>query len=163
MAPVSLGRANGCHYFPHWVTGLWLSAGLLALLLVGGCGRGVSVVEGAARRPDARGTISGVIRGPQGTSPVIGRDVQVVNTETGARHSARTGEHGGFTIELPAGRYRIELPLRDGETLLKRPGIVDLDTGALDSHVELVLATVRVARPRGPAYRLDNGLGSPIT
>jgi hypothetical protein len=39
-------------------------------------------------------------------------------------------------------KSRIELP-REGDALLKRP--------------------VRAARPRGPAYRLDNGLGSPIT
>jgi hypothetical protein len=40
-------------------------------------------------------------------------------------------------------KHRVEAPARDGEPLLKRP--------------------VRAARPRGPAYRLDNGLGSPIT
>ena len=40
---------------------------------------------------------------------------------------------------------------------------MDLEKGDIDSHIEFVLAAVRVARPRGPAYRVDNGLGSPIT
>ena len=108
--------------------------------------------------------LSGLVRGPAGTSPVVGRDVQIINTETGARHTAQTTDNGGFTIQLPAAKYRVELPLREGETLVKRPGIVDLGKGDLDSQqVEFVLAAVRVSRPRGPAYRLDNGLGSPIT
>jgi hypothetical protein len=142
---------------------VWLSLGILALLFVGACRRGVPVVDLGAKPPAARGTLTGIVRGPEGTSPVIGRDVQIVNTETGARHTAQTGDNGGFTIQLPAGKYRVELALRDGETLLKRPGVVDLGKGDIDSHIEFVLATVRVSRPRGPAYRLDNGIGSPIT
>ena len=41
------------------------------------------------------------------------------------------------------------------------PGIVNLDKGDIDSHIEFVLSS-RIARPRGPAFRVDNGLGSPI-
>jgi len=163
MRPVSGGRATGCHYFPHWVTGLWLSLGIAALVLMGGCRRGLPVANLGAKPPDVRGTITGVIRGPEGASPVSGRDVEIVNTATGARNVVRTSENGGFTIQLPAGKYRIDLTLKDGENLLHRPGIVDLDEGDIDSHIEFVLTTVRLARPRGPAYRLDNGLGSPIT
>ena len=33
---------------------------------------------------------------------------------------------------------------------------------ATDANIEFVLGTGRMVRPRGPAYRLDNGLGSPI-
>jgi hypothetical protein len=91
-----------------------------------------------------------------------GHTVEVVNTATGERRTVQTADNGGLTIELPAGKYRLELPLRAGETLLKRPGIVNLDRGDIDSHIEFVLGPARVARPRGPAYRLDNGLGSPI-
>jgi hypothetical protein len=142
---------------------MWLSLGILALLLTGGCRRGAPVVDLGSNPPDARATLTGLVRGPVGTSPVVGREVQIVDTETGARHNAQTNDTGGFTIQLPAGRYRFELSLRDGETLLKRPGVADLGNGDSDSHVEFVLATVRVSRPRGPAYRLNNGLGSPIT
>ncbi|HET7697248.1 MAG TPA: carboxypeptidase-like regulatory domain-containing protein [Vicinamibacterales bacterium] len=143
--------------------GVWLSLGLLALLLAGGCRRGVPVVDLGPKPPEARGTLSGVVRGPEGTSPIAGRDVHVINTDTGARYTTRTSETGGFTIQVPAGKYRLELPLRDGETLVKRPGLIDLNKSDVDSRIEFVLANVRVSRPRGPAYRLDNGLGSPIT
>ena len=157
------GRANGCHYCPVWVTAVWLSLGIVALLMAGACRRGVPVVDLGAKPPAARGTLTGMVRGPEGTSPVAGREVRIVNTETGARYTAKTSDTGGFTIQVPAGKYRFELPLRDGETLVKRPGIVDLNQSDIDSHIEFVLANVRVSRPRGPAYRLDNGLGSPIT
>ena len=92
-----------------------------------------------------------------------GRDVVILNTDTGARHAAQTGANGGFTIQLPAGQYRVELPVRTGETLVKRPGLVNLGKGDIDSHIEFVLGPARIVRPRGPAYRLDNGLGAPIT
>lgn len=155
-------RANGCHYLPTWVTALWLLGGIFILLLGGACRRGVPVVDLGPKPPAAKGTITGIVRGPEGTSAPVGRTVQVINTATGERRSVETGANGGFTIELPAGKYRLELTLKDGETILKRPGIVDLDKGDIDSHVEFVLSPVRVARPHGPAYRLDNGLGSPI-
>ena len=136
---------------------------MLALLLSGGCRRGVPVVDLGTKPPAAQGTITGIVRGPEGTSPLVGRTVEIVNADTGERHSARTSDNGGFTIKLPAGKYRLELPLQEGETLVKRPGIVDLGRGDIDSRIEFVLAAVRVSRPHGPAYRLDNGLGSPIT
>lgn len=144
------------------MTGLWLSLGILALLLSGACRRGVPAVDLGPKPSNPRGTITGIVRGPEGTSPAAGRTVEIVNTVTGERHTAQTGANGGFTIQVPSGKYRLELPLRDGETLVKRPGIVDLDKGDIDSHIEFVLSTVKLARPRGPAYRLDNGLGSPI-
>ena len=156
-------RANDCHYCPAWVTGVWLSLGILALLLTGACRRGGAVVDLAPRTAATRGTLTGVVRGAEGASPVVGREVHIVNTDTGARHAAHTTATGGFTMQLPAGKYRIALPLKDGEMFLKRPGIVDLGEGNIDSHTEFVIAPVRASRPRGPAYRLDNGLGSPIT
>lgn len=158
---VRVGLANGCHYCPPWMSALWLVLGILALVLSGAC-RGVPVVDLGAKPPAALGTITGIVRGPEGTSAVIGRTVTVINEATGERRSAVTSDNGGFTIQLPAGRYRLELALKDGETIIKRPGVVNLDKGDIDSHIEFVLSSVRLARPRGPAFRLDNGLGSPI-
>jgi hypothetical protein len=143
------------------MTGLGLMLGMLALLLSGACRRGVPAVDLGPKPPDAQGTITGIVRGPEGTSPLAGRTVEIVNDGTGERRTVQTGDNGGFTIKLPAGKYRLELPLKAGETIVKRPGLVDLDKGDIDSHVEFVLSS-RIARPRGPAFRMDNGLGSPI-
>jgi hypothetical protein len=164
---VALARLSGvgnrsaihCHFLPKWVTGLWLLLGITALLFGTGCRRGVPVADLAATD---QGTISGTVRGPEAASPLAGRAVHVVNTATGERRTVRSASNGGFTVEVPAGRYRLELALRDGETLVKRPGIVDMDRGDVDRHVEFVLGPARVSRPRGPGYRMNDGLGSPV-
>jgi hypothetical protein len=134
----------------------------VALAWSTGCRRGVPVVDAGTEPPAARGTIAGIVRGPEDPSPIAGRTVQAIDIATGEKRSAVTAANGGFTIEAPAGKYRLELSLKDGETIVGRPGIVDRDRGDIDSHVEFVIASVRVTRPRGPTYRLDNGLGSPI-
>ena len=141
---------------------MWFAAALAALMFAGACRRGVPLVDTAPKPPVANGTITGMVRGPEGTSPVTGRTVEVINVDTGERSTVTTGSTGGFTIKLPPGKYRLELALHDGETLTKRPGVVDLTRGDIDSHIEFVIAGARVARPRGPAYRLDIGLGSPV-
>lgn len=50
---------------------------------------------------------------------------------------------------------------RGGQVLEVRPRPADAQT--IEKSGFTVAPPVRVARPRGPAYRLDNGLGSPIT
>jgi Carboxypeptidase regulatory-like domain len=158
---VSIERATTCHYCPRWVSALWLIFGFVALLLSSGCHSGAARVDAGPKPAVIQGTITGTIRGTEGTSPVSGRTVEIVNITTGERHSATTSSNGGFSSHLPPGRYRIELPLRTGETLVARPEVVSLDKGGTDPHVEIVLGATRVVRPRGPAYRVDNGLGSP--
>ena len=142
------------------MSALWLVAGLAALLYSGACRQGVPVVDLGPKPPDARGTITGIVRGPEGTSAMTGRTVELINVETGEKHTTTTALNGGFTIQLPKGKYRLELPLRAGETLVKRPDVVDLGRGDIDSHIEFVVSPARSARR--PSYRLDNGLGSPI-
>jgi hypothetical protein len=144
------------------LTGLWLSLGILTLLLSGACKPGIPVVDVGPKPPTARGTLTGTVRGPEDTTTNAGRTVEIFNTETGQKYTTTTSSTGGFTIQLPAAKYRLELPLKNGEAIAKRPGIIDLGRGDIDSHVEFVLSTARVNRSRGPAYRVDNGLGSPI-
>jgi hypothetical protein len=155
-------RLPGCQYWPRWVTAIWLGIGLIALLVATACRRGVPVVDTAPKPAIARGTITGVVRGPGSTSGIPDRLVTVTNVETGERHQARTNSSGGFTVEAMPGKYRVQVELHAGESLIKAPDVVTLDRGDIDSHIEFVLGTARIARPRGPAYRVDNGLGSPI-
>jgi hypothetical protein len=141
------------------MTALWLVAGLTALLYVSACRQGVPAVDLGPKPPAAQGTITGLVHGP-GDAALPGRTVELVNVATGEKHTATTTTNGGFTIELPKGKYRLSLQLHAGETLLRRPDVVDLDRGDIDSHIELVVSSARLARR--PSYRLDNGLGSPI-
>ena len=135
--------------------------GMAALVFVASCNHDIPVIAVGPRSPSARATIYGVVHGPQDT-PAGERTVDVVNVATGQRQQVQTSSSGAFTIEVPAGRYRLDLALRDGERLVKGPGEIHLDHGEIKSHVEFVVDEARLAHPHGPAYRVDNGLRSPI-
>ena len=149
-------------YRPLWTALGWLTVGLLTLLSVTACRRGVPIIDTAPRPVQADGTISGTVRGPEGTSSLEGRLVEVVNVETGERQTATTNPAGGFSFKLKPGKYRVNLPLREGESLVRQPGVIDLNRSDVDAHADFVLGTPRVSRPRGPVYRGDDGLGAPI-
>ena len=149
-------------YWPRWMALGWLAVGLLTLLSVTACRRGVPVIDPGPRPAQADGTISGTVRGPEGTSPIEGRVVEVVNVDTGERQTATTNPAGGFSFKLKPGKYRVNLPLRDGESIVRQPGVIDLNRSDVDAHADFVLGTARVSKPRGPVYRLDDGLGAPI-
>lgn len=139
-----------------------LGVGLIVCLVaITGCRQGVPVIDTAPRPQRADGTISGTVRGPEGTSPIDGRTVEVVNVETGARQRTTTNSAGGFTFKVPPGRYQVELTLREGEVLAKRPGIMSINRSDVDAHADFILGVARTARPRGPVNRGVAGLGSP--
>jgi Carboxypeptidase regulatory-like domain len=135
---------------------------LIMLLCATACGRGGPAIDMPPQPAPADGTIHGTVRGPQGTTALDGRLVEVVNVSTGQRQRVTTNTAGAFSFKLKPGRYRVEVPLRGGETLIRQPGVIELDHHDEDARADVVLGTVRVARPRSPAYRSDDGLGSPI-
>jgi hypothetical protein len=139
---------------------LSLTLTVLVFLSIAGCRRSMPVDTAPQASPD--GTLRGTIRGSAGSIPVDGRTVEVVNVTTGQRRQVRTGGTGGFSMRLTPGKYRVDVVLRGGESVVQRPGIIDLDRGDSGARADFVVGTVPVSRPRGPAYRIDDGLGSPI-
>lgn len=107
------------------------------------------------------GTISGTVRGPEGTSSIVGRQVEVINVDTGERQRATTSNTGGFTFKVKPGKYRVEVTLTNGESILKQPGIMNVNKSDVDAHADFVIGTTKVSRPRFPANS-DFGLGPPI-
>jgi hypothetical protein len=155
--------AHGTYtYWPKWAAAIWLSLGLFALLSIAACRQGVPVIDTSPGPAEANGTISGTVRGPEGTSSIDGRVVEVVNVDTGERQRATTNNAGGFTFKLPPGKYRVEVTLREGESIVKQPGVIHLNRSDVDAHADFVLGSVRVSRPRPTQFRSDDGLGSPI-
>jgi hypothetical protein len=146
-------------YWPGWAAAVWFVAGLLALLSIGGCRQGVPVIDTSPGPAEQNGTISGTVRGPEGTSAIEGRVVEVVNVDTGERQRATTNNAGGFTFKVRPGKYRVEVTLRDGESIVKQPGVINVNRSDVDAHADFVLSTVRVTRPRP---RMDDGLGAPM-
>ena len=150
-----------CHC-AHRITAFWVIGALAALLSLTACRRGVPVVDTSPKPIQADGTLSGRVRGPAGTSPIDGRTVEVVNVETGERYRTATNNAGGFTFKIKPGKYRVELTLRDGELLVRQPGVIDVERADVDVHADFVVGTSGVDRPRYHAPRSDDGLGSPV-
>jgi hypothetical protein len=140
---------------------IWLSAVALTVLTLAAC-HGGPVLDLSTKPAEADGTISGTVRGPEGTSAVSGRTVEVVNVETGERQHTSTGLNGGFTFKVKPGKYRVELNLLDGETLIKRPDVINVNRSDVDAHADFVLGAARASRPRTRMPRAGDGLGASI-
>lgn len=154
-------REMNCHRFRRRAV-LFLGAAIAVLLSVESCRRTVPILDTTPRPAQADGTISGTVRGPQGTSPIEGRTVEVINVATGERHRVTTSNTGGFTLKLAPGKYRVELALLEGEILVKRPGIITLDRSDVDAYADFVIGFSRISRPRPRRPTSpDSGLGAP--
>ncbi|MEO7270559.1 MAG: carboxypeptidase-like regulatory domain-containing protein [Vicinamibacterales bacterium] len=149
---------------PHHRRGLHLlsTAILASLLMLPACRRGVPVIDTAARPANPDGTISGLVRGPGGTSPIVGRVVEVTNVYTGDRKQEATTSTGGFAFKLRPGKYRVELTLRKGESWAKRPGVIDLNTHDADVHADFDLGVARTSHRLPAGVSGSSGLGPPI-
>ena len=134
---------------------------MVGLVSMAAC-HGGPVVDLSTKPAEADGTISGTVRGPEGTSPISGRSVEVVNVDTGERQHVTTSNTGGFTFKVKPGKYRVEVALQDGETLVKRPDVINVNRSDVDAHADFVLGAARVSRPRTRMPRSDDGLGAGI-
>ena len=82
------------------------------------------------------------------SSAIEGRLVEVVNVDTGEVERETTSSTGVFTFKLQPGKYRVEVTLHDGESLIKQPGVMDLNQSDIDAHADFVVAVVRTSHPR---------------
>jgi carboxypeptidase family protein len=129
-------------------------------MLASACGRSAREIDSPSLAADSS-TITGTVRGPEGRNP-DGRAVELVNVDNGQRLQGSTDTAGGFSFRVKPGKYRIVLALRDGESVVREPGIIHLNRPDAAVRADFVVGNVRISRPRGPAYRTDDGLGSPI-
>jgi hypothetical protein len=137
-------------------------ATVAALVLLVACRQGMPVIDPGPKPAQADGTISGTVRGPENSSQIEGRTVEVVNVTTGERQKTTTNNAGGFTFKVKPGKYRVNLTLLTGEVIVKQPSEINVNRSDVDAHADFVIASSRVMRPRGPRFRVDDGLGAPI-
>lgn len=96
------------------------------------------VVDAGSKPVGVGGTISGIVTS-SGAVPVPSRMVTAIDTTSGARYDAVTAVNGGYTIKVPTGRYRLEVELREGETLADKPADTDINTSDLDAARNFVI------------------------
>jgi hypothetical protein len=118
-----------------------LAVGAL-LTLTMACAPHGPVIDTGPKPVGVGGTIAGTVRAAGGTS-LTGRKVTVIDVATGAKLETSTAANGGYTIKVPAGTYRIEVELRDGETLDTRPGETQVNVGDVDADRNFVIAVKR--------------------
>jgi hypothetical protein len=115
----------------------------LALLLSSVACTHPGPVLGGGDMPSVGGTIAGRVSTEDSAVAVPGRKVTVVETASGTRFEATTGANGGYTIKVPEGTYRVEVELRSGETLAKRPDETHINNGDLDAQRDFVITAAR--------------------
>jgi hypothetical protein len=116
-------------------------AAVAVLLLSLACRPARPVID-TAPQPDVGGTISGTVSAADGAAALGARKVTAVNLESGARYEVSTTSAGGYTLRVPAGTYRLELELREGETLTADPESTEVGAGDLDAGRNFVVAVV---------------------
>src|SRR5688572_4618534 len=106
-------------------------------LLTSGCHH-QPVIDTGEKPPQVGGTISGIVRSVAGT-PLSARKVTATETTSGSRLEETTAVNGGYTIKVPTGTYRLDVELRDGETLATRPDPTQVNVGDLDGQRDFVV------------------------
>jgi hypothetical protein len=116
--------------------GTWAAA--VVLLAGPACRSGRPLIDSSHTDMTTPGTIGGNLE-DAGGGPVAGRAVHAVHIDTSARYSATTNVTGGFSIKVPPGKYRLQVDLREGERVLKDPGVIDINKSDLDANMKLVI------------------------
>lgn len=115
-----------------------LAAGLV-VVAVSGCRAGKPIYDSTPEDQRTPGTIAGIVRAGEGGEPVPGRRVEAVEIASGGRYAAITNVTGGFSIKVPPGKYRLEVELREGETVLRTPKVININESDLDANLEVVI------------------------
>ena len=112
---------------------------LLVLSVFAACSLNKPVPGTGERSTATDGTLSGLVSTDGGKTGVTGRKVTATNTATNARFDTTSATDGGYTLRLPAGRYAIDVELRAGERLEKRPEPTDVGAGDLDAGRDFLI------------------------
>jgi hypothetical protein len=144
---------------------LCIMAMAMAFISVASCRRGTPILNPGEASLATDGTISGTVRGPEGTSSIVGRQVEVINVDSGERQQTTTNNAGGFTFKVKPGKYRVEVALQSGESVLKQPGVMHVNKSDVDAHADFIIGSAKsgvgsASRPRNPSPTF--GLGAPI-
>jgi hypothetical protein len=97
-------------------------------------------VIGGGHQPSVGGTISGIVSASGGSIALPGRKITIVDVATNKQYETTTTTDGGYTIQVPEGTYRIDVELRPGETLAKRPANTHVNNSDLDAGRDFVVA-----------------------
>ena len=116
--------------------GVLLTAG--CLLASPACRSGQPILSRTPEDPNTPGTIAGNLEDSSG-GPLENRTIHAIHVDTGRRYTANTSVTGGFSITVPPGKYRLQVDLAAGESLVKSPGVIDINESDLDANLKVVI------------------------
>ncbi len=116
---------------------------LAVVLLSVGCGPRGPILGAGTAPPGVGGTIAGIVKADDGSTVLSARKVTATNTETGMKYEESTATNGGYTIQVPKGKYRLDVELRAGEVLAEGPVSTDINVGDLDARRDFVVTVAR--------------------
>jgi hypothetical protein len=111
---------------------------VLVALAGAACRPGQPLVDTTPGKNTTPGTIAGTVRTTAG-DPLTGREVRAVSATTAQKYSAVTSVTGGFSIKVPPGKYRLEVDLREEESVAQEPGVIDINQSDLDASKDIVV------------------------
>ncbi len=120
-----------------------LTAPLCAVLVLAACRTGVPVVDANPGPASVSGTITGMLSGEDGKTGIAGRRIFAVNVDTGERVTATTSDTGGYTLRVAPARYRIDVELAAGETIVKDEGTFTVSRSELQHDVDIRIGVKR--------------------
>jgi hypothetical protein len=109
-----------------------------ALIATVACATHGPVVDRGAKPEGVGGTIAGIVSADRST-PLPGRKVTAIDESTGERIETSTATNGGYTMKVPPGTYRLDVELRAGETLQKRPDPTQVNPSDLDPGRDFII------------------------
>ena len=127
---------------------LLIAAGLCLVLVLAACRSGVPILDANSAPPSVMGTITGNVSGADGKSPIAGRRITAVNTQTGERFNAVTSSTGGYTLKVPPAKYRMTVELVEGEAIVKDEGAFSVSRSELQHDVDIRIGTRRAGSDR---------------
>jgi hypothetical protein len=120
----------------------WMGLVLTVMFLNTSCMPRGPIIDTGSKPANVGGTISGTVRASGGTVSLSGRRVTATNLATGERFEASTAVNGGYTMKVPIGKYRLEVELRQGESLTETPADTEINTSDMDADRDFII-TVR--------------------
>jgi hypothetical protein len=106
---------------------------LVVIVGVAACAARGPVLDTGSKPVGVGGTIAGSVRVAGSGQPLASRKVSAIDVSSGQRYEASTATNGGYTIKVPRGKYRLEVELREGETLTEQPSETEINASDLDA------------------------------
>ena len=63
-------------------------------------------------------------------------------------------------FKVKPGRYRVQVTLLQGESIIRQPGVLNVNRSDVDAHADFIIGSVRTSRPR-TSTPAERSLGSP--